>query len=47
MCFNGAKSWQLGWHKENGHVIVKPLNASYYFFGRVIGVAEHGKNRWS
>jgi len=45
MCFNGAKSFQLGWY-EDGHKVVKPLKKSYY--GEIVGFVDHkergGKN---
>jgi len=39
-CFNGAKSWQLGWY-EKGHVTITPSSPT--FKGKLIGVVNYKK----
>lgn len=39
-CFNGAKSWQLGWYTK-GHVVVKPSSPT--FKGNLIGLVHYKK----
>merc|ERR1712238_482603 len=38
MCFNGAKSFQLGWYKD-GHKEINPIVEDYY--GRIVGFVNH------
>mmetsp|Transcript_28792 Transcript_28792/g.40481 ORF Transcript_28792/g.40481 Transcript_28792/m.40481 type:complete len:590 (-) Transcript_28792:1954-3723(-) len=39
MCFNGPKSWQLGWYKAK-HVSVNPLEQDWE--GQIVGIADYG-----
>ena len=43
-CFNGAKSWQLGWYFD-GHesIMSMPVNGKREYEGRLIGAAEYKK----
>ena len=43
-CFNGAKSWQLGWYSD-GHESISsmPVNGKREYEGRLIGAAEYKK----
>jgi hypothetical protein len=38
MCFNGAKTWQLGWH-SNFHVDL-PVGYNFNWNGKLVGFAE-------
>ena len=38
MCFNAAKSWQLGWYSDR-HVAVNPLTAGWS--GRLVGISDY------
>ena len=38
MCFNGAKTWQLGWHSAF-HTDL-PVGDSYSWTGHLVGFAE-------
>lgn len=39
MCFNGAKSWELGWYNHKAMTFVP--SASTGWSGRLVGIAEH------
>lgn len=41
MCFNAAKTWQIGWYDSN-KVLIDPRSGSWT--GRVIGVADFNNN---
>ena len=41
MCFNSAKSWQLGWY-EDKHTTVNPLQQDYWQ-GNVVGIAKYNQ----
>ncbi len=41
MCFNGAKSWQLGWYDTNTHTF-KPTDGAW--LGKIVGVADFKNN---
>ena len=44
-CFNGAKSWWLGWYSD-GHVTVDTESLSYPSFeGKLIGVDDYKKGK--
>lgn len=38
MCFNGAKSWYLGWYSSR-HVTINP--ATKYYHGKLVGVNDY------
>eukprot|EP00521_Asterionellopsis_glacialis_P002145 CAMPEP_0195259488 /NCGR_PEP_ID=MMETSP0706-20130129/7990_1 /TAXON_ID=33640 /ORGANISM="Asterionellopsis glacialis, Strain CCMP134" /LENGTH=125 /DNA_ID=CAMNT_0040312989 /DNA_START=202 /DNA_END=575 /DNA_ORIENTATION=+ len=39
MCYNGAKSWQLGWYQTKS-VDVDPLTSAWR--GRIVGISDYG-----
>ena len=42
MCFNGAKSWQLGWYREKSTSIdLDPSNQQTFWTGRLVGVSDY------
>ena len=41
MCFNAAKSWQLGWY-DDSKIVINPREGSWR--GTVIGIADYGNN---
>lgn len=42
MCFNGAKSWRLGWYSDR-HALVNPNNNEEWV-GALVGVADYGNS---
>mmetsp|Transcript_27773 Transcript_27773/g.60900 ORF Transcript_27773/g.60900 Transcript_27773/m.60900 type:complete len:132 (+) Transcript_27773:262-657(+) len=43
MCFNAAKSWQLGWYSDKT-VTVAPAPADNGWSGRVYGISDYGSS---
>merc|ERR1712151_1158126 len=47
MCFNGAKSWKLGWYSD-GHMSIDTESSSNpSFSGSLIGINDYSKNNLS
>ncbi len=44
MCFNAAKSWQLGWYADKA-VLVSPSTSSWS--GKIMGISDYGDPRTS
>jgi hypothetical protein len=42
MCFNSAKSFQLGWYSDKALTIAPHANRQYYFQVKLAGVADYG-----
>jgi len=41
MCFNGAKSWQLGWYNDKNLDLVLTSSSSSSWTGRLVGVVDY------
>lgn len=40
-CFNGAKSWQLGWYDDKAISIAPTANGQISYFGKLAGIANY------
>ena len=40
MCFNGAKSWQLGWYADKRHAEIDVSTTTRSYFGRLVPILD-------
>jgi hypothetical protein len=44
MCFNGAKSWQLGWYSSKHAELLNFNTPGKSWSGQLVGIADYGNN---
>jgi hypothetical protein len=41
MCFNAAKSWQLGWYSDKAFTFTPLANGQYRYFGQLASIVDY------